>query len=293
MTMRRVSMMTSKRSRRAGLWYLWNERAGRTSGMHPSFDPQGPCRSTQSPVVADRGSSRDRERRRATAPQWHQSPRPAIPARGPAPPHGRARPQRVAGRQLCQRPTSREGQRTGKARPFDRERGPTRDRIQRSQVSRSGQCPGVTRRTVTRSLAAGLAVCAIAPGTALAMPAIVGPPAPPAAARASPRRTIGRWTTARHSRPAAGGTAQRAAARSGPDRRRWERRPRGAGRATVAGPPSADHPTTCGRDGEAVERTAASTRASGSALGQPRSRRRRHRLRGRQARGDRPPASAA
>jgi hypothetical protein len=34
------------------------------------------------------------------------------------------------------------------------------------------------KKTVTRSLAAGLAVCAIAPGTALAMPAIGGHPAP-------------------------------------------------------------------------------------------------------------------
>jgi len=33
------------------------------------------------------------------------------------------------------------------------------------------------RKTVTRSLAAGLAVCAIAPGTALAMPAMTGTPA--------------------------------------------------------------------------------------------------------------------
>jgi hypothetical protein len=46
-------------------------------------------------------------------------------------------------------------------------------------------------RTLTRSLAAGLALCAIAPGTALAMPAIGGPPAPahqaPDAARPAPR----------------------------------------------------------------------------------------------------------
>jgi hypothetical protein len=36
--------------------------------------------------------------------------------------------------------------------------------------------PRIHNKTVTRSLAAGLAVCAIAPGTALAMPAIGGPP---------------------------------------------------------------------------------------------------------------------
>jgi hypothetical protein len=36
--------------------------------------------------------------------------------------------------------------------------------------------PRIHKKTVTRSLAAGLAVCAIAPGTALAMPAIAGPP---------------------------------------------------------------------------------------------------------------------
>jgi hypothetical protein len=34
------------------------------------------------------------------------------------------------------------------------------------------------KKNLTRSLAAGLAVCAIAPGTALAMPAIAGPPVP-------------------------------------------------------------------------------------------------------------------
>ena len=34
------------------------------------------------------------------------------------------------------------------------------------------------KKNLTRSLAAGLAVCAIAPGTALAMPAIVAPPVP-------------------------------------------------------------------------------------------------------------------
>jgi len=33
-------------------------------------------------------------------------------------------------------------------------------------------------KTLTRSLAAGLAVCAIAPGTALGMPALAGPPVP-------------------------------------------------------------------------------------------------------------------
>jgi hypothetical protein len=38
--------------------------------------------------------------------------------------------------------------------------------------------PRIHRKTVARSLAAGLAVCAIAPGTALAMPAIAGPPVP-------------------------------------------------------------------------------------------------------------------
>jgi hypothetical protein len=38
--------------------------------------------------------------------------------------------------------------------------------------------PRIHKKTVTRSLAAGLAVCAIAPGTALAMPAIAGPPVP-------------------------------------------------------------------------------------------------------------------
>jgi hypothetical protein len=38
--------------------------------------------------------------------------------------------------------------------------------------------PRIHRKTVTRSLAAGLAVCAIAPGTALAMPALAGPPVP-------------------------------------------------------------------------------------------------------------------
>ena len=37
--------------------------------------------------------------------------------------------------------------------------------------------PRIHKKTVTRSLAAGLAVCAIAPGTALAMPAVSGPPA--------------------------------------------------------------------------------------------------------------------
>lgn len=34
------------------------------------------------------------------------------------------------------------------------------------------------KKNLTRSLAAGLAVCAIAPGTALAMPAVAGPPVP-------------------------------------------------------------------------------------------------------------------
>jgi hypothetical protein len=38
--------------------------------------------------------------------------------------------------------------------------------------------PRINKKTVTRSLAAGLAVCAIAPGTALAMPATDGAPAP-------------------------------------------------------------------------------------------------------------------
>ena len=37
--------------------------------------------------------------------------------------------------------------------------------------------PRIHKKTVTRSLAAGLAVCAIAPGAALAMPAVSGPPA--------------------------------------------------------------------------------------------------------------------
>jgi hypothetical protein len=37
--------------------------------------------------------------------------------------------------------------------------------------------PRINRKAVTRSLAAGLAVCAIAPGTALAMPAMTGTPA--------------------------------------------------------------------------------------------------------------------
>jgi hypothetical protein len=47
-------------------------------------------------------------------------------------------------------------------------------------------------KTLTRSLAAGLAVCAIAPGTALAVPATDGPPAAGAAVRASARRITGR-----------------------------------------------------------------------------------------------------
>lgn len=38
--------------------------------------------------------------------------------------------------------------------------------------------PKSHKKNLTRSLAAGLAVCAIAPGTALAMPAIVAPPVP-------------------------------------------------------------------------------------------------------------------
>ena len=38
--------------------------------------------------------------------------------------------------------------------------------------------PKSHKKNLTRSLAAGLAVCAIAPGTALAMPAIAGPPVP-------------------------------------------------------------------------------------------------------------------
>ena len=38
--------------------------------------------------------------------------------------------------------------------------------------------PKYHKKNLTRSLAAGLAVCAIAPGTALAMPAIAGPPVP-------------------------------------------------------------------------------------------------------------------
>jgi hypothetical protein len=37
--------------------------------------------------------------------------------------------------------------------------------------------PRIYKKAVTRSLAAGLALCAIAPGTALAMPAVSGPPA--------------------------------------------------------------------------------------------------------------------
>jgi hypothetical protein len=41
------------------------------------------------------------------------------------------------------------------------------------------------KKNLTRSLAAGLAVCAIAPGTALAMPAIAGPPVPGSNAAAS------------------------------------------------------------------------------------------------------------
>ena len=41
------------------------------------------------------------------------------------------------------------------------------------------------KTNLTRSLAAGLAVCAIAPGTALAMPAIAGPPVPGSTAAAS------------------------------------------------------------------------------------------------------------
>jgi hypothetical protein len=45
--------------------------------------------------------------------------------------------------------------------------------------------PRIHKKTVTRSLAAGLAVCAIAPGTALAMPALAGPPVPPAASGSS------------------------------------------------------------------------------------------------------------
>ena len=38
--------------------------------------------------------------------------------------------------------------------------------------------PKYHKKNLTRSLAAGPAVCAIAPGTALAMPAIAGPPVP-------------------------------------------------------------------------------------------------------------------
>jgi hypothetical protein len=38
--------------------------------------------------------------------------------------------------------------------------------------------PKSHKKNLTRSLAASLAVCAIAPGTALAMPAIAGPPVP-------------------------------------------------------------------------------------------------------------------
>ena len=45
--------------------------------------------------------------------------------------------------------------------------------------------PKSHKKNLTRSLAAGLAVCAIAPGTALAMPAIAGPPVPGSHAAAS------------------------------------------------------------------------------------------------------------
>jgi hypothetical protein len=42
------------------------------------------------------------------------------------------------------------------------------------------------KKNLTGSLAAGLAVCALAPGTALAMPAIAGPPVPRSIATGSP-----------------------------------------------------------------------------------------------------------
>ena len=186
------------------------------------------------------------------------------------------------------RPTPPAGQRTGRARPFAGSVSLIRDRIQRSQVSRSGHMPKNHKKNLTRSLAAGLAVCAIAPGTALAMPAIGGPlcpgaaagsasnptrPRPRAAVRASRGRTTARWTTARqHQTGSRGDGAAKQALRSD------QADGRATGGTAAPGPPQWPvNPQPIakaapGRDGGRRRTTAASTPASGSPLGQPRSR---------------------
>ena len=160
----------------------------------------------------------------------------------------------------------------GEGATVRRERCPTRDRIQRSRASRSGHMPRIHKKTVTRSLAAGLAVCAIAPGAALAMPAVSGPPAAAGsssgvtaqdyrsldyrAAHETGSRGDGAAKQDRLSDQTDGGGRGLPVAPAGP-----------SGRSTLSPSPDRTRPRRRTR-----RRTAASTPASGSALGRPRSR---------------------
>jgi hypothetical protein len=98
------------------------------------------------PVEAQRGDeapldvARSRERRRAPPPQRHhrragQQPLPDLRRSG------------VWGRRVCVETHISRGSNDGERATVHRDRGRTRERIQRSQASRSGQCPRTTRRT--------------------------------------------------------------------------------------------------------------------------------------------------
>ena len=110
-------------------------------------------------------------------------------------------------------------------------------------------------KTVTRSLAAGLAVCAIAPGTALAVPATDGPPAAgsgrPGVSAQDYQSLDYRAPTQTGSR--ADGATQRDRRAQGQTHGRGDGRCRGADRAAMAGQSAADRQATSGRDGDAVE----------------------------------------